>query len=377
MAEPKALVRIGIDARLLSYREGGIAEYTRRLAEALPALDADNQYILFEGRHAPQNAIQTHGAVNFTTARLQTPPHHRLESFALGAELLPRRLDLLHSPDFIPPRFGARKFVVTVHDLNFLYYPQFQTKESRRYYAGQISRAVRQATHILADSESTKQDLVDKLAVTPEKVTVHMLGANPAYHPLPEEDINAVLRKHDLPRGCILHIGTFEPRKNLVGLFDAYALLRARYPDAPPLLAVGYRGWLYEPIFAKAAALGPQVIIREAFPAADLPALYNAASVLVLPSFYEGFGFPALEAMACGTPTVVSDRSSLPEVVGEVGLRIDPDRPESIADALYLALTDSEKRATWRQDGLARAATFTWQRTAQIALEVYRKVLNS
>lgn len=142
-----------------------------------------------------------------------------------------------------------------------------------------------------------------------------------------------------MPRGCVLFVGTFEPRKNIGGLLEAYALLRQKLPDVPPLVLVGRRGWLYQTLFERAAALRltDRLIWLEDLPAEELPALYNGASVLVLPSFYEGFGFPPLEAMACGTPTVVSARGSLPEVVGEAGLLIDPDQPESIADALARA----------------------------------------
>ncbi len=154
-------------------------------------------------------------------------------------------------------------------------------------------------------------------------------------------------------------------------------MLRQRLPDTPPLVIAGRRGWLYQSIYEKAEALAlqPHLIWRENVAAADLPALYNAASVLTLPSFYEGFGLPALEAMACGVPVVVADRASLPEVVGAAGLLIDPDRPELLADGLYSALTDLALRERLRRDGITRAATFTWRRTAEIALDVYRHVL--
>ncbi|MFN8419076.1 MAG: glycosyltransferase family 1 protein [Anaerolineae bacterium] len=357
-------MKIAIDARLTAYREGGIAEYMRRLIEHIPELwaiqhrrkprtDRDRQYYAF------------------------TPPHHRLERIALGVELLPLRLDLLHAADFIPPLFGAKHFVITVHDLNFLHYPQFQTPDSLRYYAGQIKAATEQAAQIMADSEATKIDLCNMLGVPAEKITVHMLGVDPMYHPLPADQVQPVLDRLKLPRGYILFVGTFEPRKNLPGLLTAYRHLRDELPDAPPLVIVGRRGWLYEDIFRNVSELGLDAQVRwlEDAAFADMPALYNGAAVLTLPSHYEGFGFPPLEAMACGVPTVVSDRGSLPEVVADTGLMIDPDDSAALTAALRRALTDSAFRDRSSAAGLQRSSQFTWQHTAQIAREVYHKVL--
>jgi glycosyltransferase involved in cell wall biosynthesis len=369
------LPRIGIDARLIATREGGIAEYMRRMIEQFALLDHPYPMTIIEGRHVAPRAAPP--LPNWHIYRAQTPCHHKIERVALGVELLPQRLALLHSMDFIPPRFGARRFVITIHDLNFLYYPQFQTPDSFRYYNGQIEAATRRADHILADSEATRQDLIERLKVAPNKVTTHYMGVDPAFRPLPAEAVDPVLARYQLPRGYLLHVGTFEPRKNLEGLFTAYAALLGRLPDLPPLVCVGRRGWLYKPIFQKVAALGLQerVIWLENVPFRDLPALYNGAGVLVMPSFYEGFGFPPLEAMACGTVTVVADRSSLPEVVGDVGWRVDPDDPQSIANGVYLSIQESEARTRFREAGLRRAATFTWERPARIVLEIYRRLL--
>jgi glycosyltransferase involved in cell wall biosynthesis len=172
----------------------------------------------------------------------------------------------------------------------------------------------------------------------------------------------------------ILFVGTFEPRKNISGLLEAYHLLRQDGPDLPPLVIVGRRGWLYDGIFAKIETLdlADHVIWLEDAPESDLPAIYNGADVAVLPSYYEGFGLTALEAMACGTPVVATNRSSLPEVVGDAGLLIDPYDPADIAAAIRRILEDSALRDRLRSAGPARAATFTWQRTAEIVLQVYR-----
>jgi glycosyltransferase involved in cell wall biosynthesis len=367
------LSRIGVDARLVTTREGGIAEYIRRLIATFKESPPENlHFTILEGRHTPTIPDSTG---QFRHIRAQTPAHHRLAGVAFSAELFPHRLDLVHSPDFIPPRFGARLRVITVHDLNFIHYPQYQTEGAKRYYADQIRWAVRVADHILADSQATRIDLINLLGVPESKITVHRLGVHPNYQPLSAEQVDPVLTRYGVTRGYILHVGTIEPRKNWGALFSAYQQLLTRYPDLPPIVAVGNRGWLYEGIFEAAQPLKDRVIWLERVPFADLPALYNGAAVLTMPSFYEGFGFPPLEAMACGIPTVSSNRSSLPEVVGEAGLLIDPDDPSSLADALYLALTDSILRDRLRHAGIAQAGLFRWSETARVTLSVYRQLL--
>ncbi len=369
-------MRIGIDARLNFYRPGGIAEYTRHVIQHLAELDHAADYFVLHNFRDP-NALTP--APNFTRINTYTPCHHRWERWALTAELLPRRLDILHSPDMIAPQRGGRHSVLTIMDLHFLHYAQFMTADSLRYYKGQIGRSVRQAAHILAISQATADDLVNLLDVPAEKITVNLLATNETFKPLPVEDINATRQRLNLPDSYILFVGTFEPRKNIIGLLDAYALLRADWPDAPPLVLAGRRGWLYDDIFAKVddLQLREHIIWLENPSGADLPVIYNAAQVFVLPSFYEGFGLPALEAMACGTPAIVSNCSSLPEVVGDAGLLIDPDDPAQLADAIRRVLVDSDLYRHLRMAGLTRAATFTWRKTAETVLQTYHQVLNS
>ena len=364
--------QIGFVARLTYYRKGGISTYMRRLILALEQLDTENHYTVFNSRKASETLTR-----RFREARLWTPCHHRLENIALSVELARFGLDILHSPDFIPPLRGARHHVITVHDLNFLYYPQYLTAESRRYYNNQIERAVLQADHILADSTATKHDLVNMLAVPAEKVTVHLLGVDESFECLPAETLEAYRQQLDLPDTFLLFVGTFEPRKNIAGLLKAYQLLLEQLPDAPPLVLAGQRGWLFDETMQQIEdmQLKDRILWRENVPQQALPALYNLATALILPSFYEGFGFPPLEAMACGTVPIVSDRASLPEVVGDVGLMVDPDDTAAIAAAMSRVLTDTAWRTNQEEAGLQRAATFTWDSTAQIALSVYNTLL--
>lgn len=364
-------MRIGIDARLTYYRAGGISTYIRRVILALEALDHENAYTVFRSRKA-REALTT----RFRSVPLWTPSHHRIERLALSVELARFRLDVLHSPDFIPPLHGARRHVITVHDLTFLHYPQFLTDESRRYYNDQIETAVRQADHILADSEATKADIVALLGVPADKITVHMLGVDESFQPLPPDAVEAMRRELNLPPRYFLFLGTFEPRKNIGGLLDAYRRLITRLPSAPPLVLAGSRGWLFDETMALIGAMNltDRVLWREKVSQSLLPALYNSACALVTPSFYEGFGLPALEAMACGTVPIVSNRGSLPEVVGDVGRQVDPDDADDIAVAMEQALTDDAWRESMRDAGLKRAQTFTWTRTARIVRAVYESV---
>jgi glycosyltransferase involved in cell wall biosynthesis len=367
-------MRIGIDVRIAHYTRGGISTYALRLLRALAELDAETDYCILHSRKEHTPSLPT---VNFRPVACWTPAHHRLERWALGAEIARLRLDLLHSPDFIPPAFGYRRLVITVHDLNFLYYPQFLTAESRRYYNGQIAWAVRRANHILADSRATKADLVSILSVKPGKITVVHLAADPAHRPLTKAEAREVAAKYGLEPGYLLFVGTLEPRKNLPGLLQAYRLLRDARTTDEPLVLVGGKGWLYDEIFERVEALHLTEYVRflHGVPNADLPGLYAAAGLLTTPSFYEGFGLPALEAMSFGTPVVVSDRASLPEVVGDAGLLVNPDDPEDIARALTRVLTDETLRFRMRERGLEQAARFTWDRAARETLAVYREVL--
>ncbi len=363
--------RIGLDVRLTYYTGGGISRYVRSLAAFLPTLDSTNTHTHFYRRG--------HTEMLSTQARrvdCWTPAHHRLERIALSAELWPHRLDLLHSPDFIPPIGGYGRSVITVHDLTFLLYPQFLTPESRRYYNGQIGWAVQRAQAISADSQATRADLIERLNVPPEKVTVIHLGLDPGFCP-DDGTAGPVLADLGLPRGYVLFVGTFEPRKNVLGLLTAYARLRAVLPEAPPLVLAGRRGWLFDEVQARLRELNLARHVRflEEVSEAQLRALYQSAGAFVLPSHYEGFGFTVLEAMASGAPAVVANRASLPEIAGDAALLVNPDDPDALADSLRRALTDSELRAGMVRRGLAQARRFTWEQTARATLALYQRVL--
>lgn len=362
-------MRLGLDARLTYYTQGGIARYIQALAAHLPTIDSHHTHLHLYRRGHSQN-------FNAQAQRVEcwTPAHHRFEGLALGAEIARLSLDLLHSPDFIPPRWGCRRSLITVHDLAFWRYPQFLTPDSRRYYNGQIEWAVRQARAISADSHATKADLVNLLAVPADKVTVIHLGHDERFSVWPSDKVATILARLGLRPGYILCVGTFEPRKNMPGLVRAYAQMR----DAPPLVLVGHKGWLFADTLKliRDLNLEQQVQFFENLSAADLPAVYNGAGVFALPSHYEGFGFPVLEAMGCGVPCVIANRASLPEIAGEAALAVDPDDVDELAHALTRALTDTALRETLRRAGLERVKRFSWETTARETLALYNRVLD-
>jgi glycosyltransferase involved in cell wall biosynthesis len=366
-------MRIGIDARLPYYQMGGISQYILYLLPALAELDQENEYVIFHSRKDGRSYQPP--AANFQRHNLWTPCHHRLERWALSAELPPHRLDLLHSPDFIPPAAGAKRRVITVHDLNFFYYPQFLTAESRRYYLGQIEWAVQAADHILADSHHTRQDLMERLHVPADKVKTVHLAANPVYAQARlAEQVEQLLARHNLPRGYLLFVGTLEPRKNVPGLIKAYYQLRQETAVDVPLVLAGRKGWLYDEIFATIdeLELRPYVHHLENLPDEEVACLYAAAGLLALPSHYEGFGLPVLEAMHNGCPVICSNRGSLPEVAGTAGLLLEPDDTDGWVAAVQRVLGDSELRYEMIEKGYRQAQGFTWQKTAEATLAIYR-----
>jgi glycosyltransferase involved in cell wall biosynthesis len=372
-------MRVGIDCRLPYYQMGGISQYILQLLPALAKIDKENDYLIFHSRKDGQSYLPP-DAPNFRRLNIWTPSHHRLERWALTAELLPHQLDIFHSPDFIPPQRGGKRQVITVHDLNFIYYPEFLTAESRRYYADQIEWAVERADHISADSHHTRQDLIDRLNVPPEKVTTIHLAANPVYNrPHSAEAIKKTLETYKLLPGYLLFVGTIEPRKNIPLLLEAYCqLLKEKITDFP-LVLVGRKGWLYDEIFGKIKQLdiNEQVHHLSGVDNEQLAHLYSSASLLALPSHYEGFGLQPLEAMHCGCPVIVSDRGSLPEIVGQAGILLPPDNPQDWAEALADVLTDKEKQEKMKTAGLLQSAKFRWDTAAKQTLEIYRQISKS
>lgn len=366
-------MRIGIDARLTYYTKDGISQYTLRLIQGLAELDQKEDFLILRDRRDLQTITDNHG---FRRAGLWTPSHHRFEQWGLRFELPSLGLDLLHSPDFIPPFHRNCKSVITIHDLAFVLYPHFLTQDSARYY-GQIDQAVKSTDHIIAVSESTKQDTIRLLGVPESKITVIYEAANPAFKPMDTDQAREfVMRTYGLEE-YLLFVSTIGPRKNLPTLFHAYRALRDQYKVDTALAVVGREGWVSQDTFDLVDELELKDVVHflGRVPLRDLVHLYNGAQALVHPSFYEGFGLPPLEAMLCGTPVICSNVSALPEVVGDAALLVPPEEVSEWTVAMWRMLNDQELRDEMRAKGYRRSQCFSVGKTASQTLEVYRRVI--
>jgi glycosyltransferase involved in cell wall biosynthesis len=366
-------MRIGIDLRLPTYQMGGISQYALHLLPALAALQTKHNFIVFHSRKEERSFLPS-GNENFRRKNVWTPCHHRIERWTLGSEILPYGLDVFHSPDFIPPAWGAKRKIITIHDLNFVYHPQFLTAGSRRYYLDQIQWAAETADHISADSEATRSDIIHMLGIADDKVTAVHLAANPIYQQqFTAEEIAQTLHKHDLQPGYILFVGTLEPRKNLPMLIKAFDRLRREKGLQQPLILVGALGWETEEIFETITILNLEQHVRhlEGIYDRELAHIYHGAGVLVTPSHYEGFGLPALEAQHCHCPVVVSNRGSLPEIVGENGIMLDPDNMDLWVETLGRVLSDDTLRQEMIKNGRQQARQFSWEKCARQTMWLY------
>jgi glycosyltransferase involved in cell wall biosynthesis len=377
--ERRRAIHVGVNAHLLSldqgYRSAGIHWYIHNLLQHLPEADPAVDYTVFlRDQGYPQRA-----GLRFQPSDLPThrPPVRFLWEQAVQPWAARRAgLDLLHCPAFVGPLAGAVPFVVTVHDLSFRLFPEGFRGANRTYLQILTARSMRRARRVIAVSESTRQDLVRLYGLAPDRVDVVYNGVDAAFRPLPLEKVIAFRARKGLPERFLLFVGTLEPRKNIVRLVEAYARLPK---PRSPLVLVGGKGWFYDQVFLRVEDLdlADEVFFVGYVPAEELPWWYNAAAALVYPSLYEGFGLPALEAMACGTPVVTSTTSSLPEVVGQAGILVEPTDVAALTAALQRVLQDGALRAQMRTAGLAQAARFSWPRAASATVKSYRQALET
>ena len=382
-------MRVAIDYSAAVWQGAGIGRYSRALVGALLRLDRENRYTLLyprglPGRPAPflghlADLRRLHPGLRLRPLPLNdrwTAILWQRLRLPLPVELFCGPLDLFYSPDFVlPPQLGGRR-VLTVHDLAFMVHPECAVPSLEWYLHGAVSRALARSDLVLADSECTRQDLIRLKEADPERVEVLYPGVEDHFRPLQDRALlEAVRARYDLPPHFLFTAGTIEPRKNLPRLFEAMACLPAAL--RVPLVVAGKPGWLYESTYAAVEQWGlvGEVHFLGFVPDEDLPALYNLALAEVYPSLYEGFGLPPLEAMACGTPVLTSAVASLPEVVGEAAVLVDPLDVGSIAAGLRRLLEDEDLRQRLREAGLERARPFTWERSARQLLGIMRRLV--
>ncbi len=281
--------------------------------------------------------------------------------------------DIFHATNHLLAHFSQAHTVFTLHDLIFLRYPEYHLPYNRWYLTFSMPRYLKAAQVIITPSEWSRQDALKFYHLPESKIKVIPEASAPVFQPTSDVVRLAEIRaKYHLPEKFILHVGTIEPRKNLARLLDAFKLLLSDVPDLR-LVLIGKKGWLYAPFFKQLQndGLTEQVIFPGFVDETDLPAIYQLATVFVYPSLYEGFGLPPLEAMACGTPVVSSNSSSLPEVVGDAGVLIDPTDTQALYQAIHRLLNDVNLQADLRQRGLRQAQQFSWRKAVDALEKVY------
>jgi len=364
-------MRVGINTLFLDRPGTGSGQYTRHLLEALEKVDPANEYLLF----SPGPAPRTFAIRNLSENRAKL--WFEQVSFPRAC----RHLDLAHVPYFASPLFPMVPTVVTVHDLIPLILPAYRGSPLVRLYTRLVAAAARKAEAIITVSQASERDIVRYLHIPPERIHVTYEAAGEAFQPVEgEAQLAAIRQEYALPERYLLYLGGFDQRKNLSALLRAFALLVNRQPQARLVIA-GQLPGRDSPLFPDPRrlvgelGLEERVIFTGWVPEEDKPALLSGAAAFVFPSLYEGFGLPAAEALACGTPVVASNRSSLPEVVGEGGILVEPTDAEALAEAMEALLVDDALRAELRQKVLAQAAKFSWKQTALETLAVYRKAV--
>lgn len=367
--------RVGINAHLLSgqagYRRAGIHHYIYQVLRHLPSQDGVSYHVYTRLATPALHHLQLIGTRWPTERRVIRILWEQLVWPWLARR---HRLDLMHAMAFVTPVATAVPAIITVYDLSFLHYPDRFPALQRHYLTGQTRRSCRGARRVITISQSSRRDVHRYFDVPLTQIDVVTPGVDKRYSPLPTADVEAFRRQKGLPDRFILHVGTLQPRKNLSTLIEAVAAMDG--PDTP-LVLVGGKGWFFETIFAQVEALGMGDRVRFVgyAPDAELPLWYNAASVLAFPSVYEGFGLPVVEAMACGTPVVAANVSSIPEAAGEAGLLVDPQDVTALRDRITAVLHDAELAATMRAKGLQHARQFSWARAGRQTAAVYQRAL--
>jgi glycosyltransferase involved in cell wall biosynthesis len=370
-------MRIAIDATSLPKEKTGAGRYIVNLIRALAHLDANNVYIIFAKEDdipalgiLPANFEIIPAASRARTLRLAW------EQTALPWQIWHRQIEVLHSPHYTTPWLQVGRTVVTFHDMTFFLYPETHTWLKRLFFRFVIPRSARRADGLIVDSESTKRDMIQLLGLHLEHIYVIHLAPNPGFLPIRDPiALDGIRRRYANAEPFILYVGTLEPRKNLRMLLETYHSLH-HGGGRRRLVIAGKLGWGYQEIFATVRQLRLEewITFTGYVPEVDLPLLYNAADLFVYPSLYEGFGLPPLEAMACGVPVIASDVSSIPEVVGDGGVLVNPRDSVAWKVAMERILADPNLQETLREQGLHRAARFTWERTARETLAVYQQV---
>jgi glycosyltransferase involved in cell wall biosynthesis len=379
----RELIRVGINGTSLLSPLTGIGQYTKSLAEALVASGEIDLWMFYaftwtqEIRTQPVRQI-----TKFKDLIKKLVPHpyqlsRAFQQYKFRKFVIEKQPDLYHEPNFLAHRFSGPT-VITAHDLSWIRFPDTHPPERVKVMNRVFPRSLQNAAHVITDAEYTRREIIEHFGVAPDRITAVPLAARPIFRPRGESECRPGLARVGLGyRSFVLCAGTLEPRKNLEFVIRTYASMPADFRARRPLVLVGMKGWLMSGL---ESVMQPLVASGEVRPLGfvseeELAVLYASASMLVYPSLYEGFGLPPLEAMTSGTPVIVSDRSTLPEVVGEAGILIDPHDTAALRGAMQQLDEDRQYWERLRTASLQHAARFSWGRCAKETIAVYRSVL--
>jgi glycosyltransferase involved in cell wall biosynthesis len=377
--------RIGIDYSPAFEQTAGIGRYVRELIGATAQLERGADYrLLVTGSHA--NALPAPLASNFHWSPTRLSTRRLWQAWLrpwipLPVELFTGEIDLFHATNFVLPKLHSKtRALLTVHDVSYVRVPEVAGTGIKPFLDAIVPRGIARADHIIADSLATKHDIIDIYGTPADKITVLLSAAEDRFQPVTDpHKLHAVRQKYAIPdRPYVFSVGTVQPRKNFGRLIEALAIVRSHGHDIGVVIAGG-RGWKEDPIYATVTQTSMTDYVRFIGFAddEDLPALYSGAEQMVLPSLYEGFGFPVLEAMGCRTPVITSNVSSLPEVAGDAAILVTPTDVEAIAHAIEHLLTHREDRQALIEKGVRQAATFTWEKSARHLISLYQQVLQA
>ncbi len=370
-------MRIGIDATSVSSSEGtGMQSYSFNLTKNLLELDQKNEYIIYCRKEIPEAFRPFVGKAEFRICKL--PKRKLCEQLWLPLVSPFDSLDVLHCICSLPPVVSSRVSVLTVHGLSWRIFPEVFTTALRWYWILTAERTMKKASRLIAISHWTKNVVSKHVGIPKDRLDVVHHGVNlDVFHPITDDrKIKQLKTRYSLPDHFILFVGSLLPVKNIPTLIRAFnELIQRTEFKHYHLVIAGGRGWGYQPVYDLVTHLGleDRIIFTGFFPAEDLPTLYSAAEVFVLPSLYEGFGIPIIESFACGTPVITSNASCLPEVAGDAALLFNPQDTTDLVEAMTKVLSDSMLRETIIAKGLEKAKEFSWKKTAEKTLKVYIK----
>lgn len=385
-------MKIAIDiSPLTRQKKTGIENYVFNLCKNLPLIDKKNEYILFANSYGHyqqlQKAVEEIGVSNYQNMSMKVSkvPGSVLKLMwkylsVPSSEQMIGNIDIFHATDRLDMPLKKSKLVVTIFDMIPLIFKEFLTKDAARYFKDYFDRVIPMADMIISISYCTKTDILKYFDIPEEKVKVIPLAASVNYKRIQEKGlIEKVKNRYGINKKYLLYVGVLDPRKNLINLIKAYNDLPVHTKRDYQLLLCGKKSWYYEEIIrtVRELHLEEKVIFTGYIPEKNMSILLNAAEIFVYPSFYEGFGLPPLEAMACGTPVITSNTSSIPEVVGDAGILVNPDNVAELSDAIFKVLSDESLKIQLSEKSVIQAKKFSWEMTARKTVEVYNQIGNT